>query len=127
MQLIVDERAKRTMFALWCLAWLVVLVASLRPQQEMPFGLWDKLIHFACFAAMTAAVATFCHETRGLLRWFVFTIVMGGLVEVAQYFVPMRSTSFDDFLADAAGATCGLLLALLWLALVVRPLCRAAA
>ena len=64
---------------------------------------------------------------RGLLRWFVFTIVMGGLIEVAQHFAPRRSMSFDDFLADAAGAACGLLLALLWLAVVVRPLRRAAA
>jgi hypothetical protein len=64
-----NERAKRTMFALWCLVWPVVLVASLRPLQQMPFGLPDKLIHFACYAAMTAAVATFCHEGHGLLRW----------------------------------------------------------
>ena len=122
-----DERAKRTMFALWCLAWLVVLIGSFRPLQQMPFGLSDKLIHFACYAAVTAAVATFCHGAGGVLRWSAFTIVMGGLVEVAQHFVPMRSMSFDDFLADAAGAACGLLLALLWLAAVVRPLRRAVA
>ena len=35
--------------------------------------------------------------------------------------------SFDGFLADAAGTACGLLLALLWLAAIVRPLRRAAA
>jgi VanZ family protein len=126
-RLVIDERVKRTMFALWCLAWLVVLVASLRPLQQMPFGLQDEMIHFACYAATTAALATFCHEVRGLLRWSVFTVVMGGLVEVAQHFVPARRPSFDDFLADAAGVACGLLLALLWLAVVVRPLRRVAA
>jgi hypothetical protein len=41
--------------------------------------------------------------------------------------MPMRSMSFDDFLADAAGAACALLLALIWLAAVVRPRRRAAA
>ena len=127
MRLIIHERTKRTMFGLWCVTWLVVLVASLWPLQQMPFGLPDKLVHFACYAAMTAAVATFCQKLRGLLRWFVFTIVMAGLIEAAQHFAPMRSMSFDDFLADAAGAACGLLLALLWLAAVVRPLRRAAA
>jgi VanZ family protein len=76
---------------------------------------------------MTAAVGTFCHGARGLLRWSALTIVIGGLVEVAQHFVPMRSMSFDDFLADAAGAACGLLVALLWLAAVIRPLRRAVA
>ena len=127
MRLIIHERTKRTMFGLWCVTWLVVLVASLWPLQQMPFGLPDKLVHFTCYAAMTSAAATFCHEVRGLLRWFAFTIVMGGLIEVAQHFAPMRSMSFGDFLADAAGAACGLLLALLWLAVVVRPLRRAAA
>ena len=127
MRLIIDERTKRTMFGVWCLIWMVVLAVSLQPLQQMPFGLSDKLIHFAGYAAMTAAAATFCHEARGLLRWSAFTIVMGGLVEVAQHFVPMRSMSFDDFLADAAGAACGLLLAMLWLALIVRPLRRATA
>ena len=126
MRLIIDERAKRTMLGLWCLTWLVVLVASLWPLRQMPFGLPDKLIHFACYAAITAAVATFCHDARGLLRWTAFTIVMGCLIEVAQHFAPMRSMSFGDFLADAAGAACGLPLALLWLAVVVRPLRRAA-
>ena len=127
MRLLIDERTKRTMFGLWCLTWMVVLVVSLRPLQQMPLGLPDKLIHFAGYAAMTAAVATFCHEALGLLRWSAFTIVMGGLVEVAQHFAPMRSMSFDDFLADAAGAVCGLTLALLWLAVVVRPLRRGTA
>ena len=127
MRLIIDERTKRTMFGVWCLTWMVVLVVSLRPLQQMPFGLPDKLIHFAGYGAMTAAAATFCHEARGLLRWSAFTILMGGLVEVAQHFVPMRSMSIHDFLADGAGAVGGLLLGILWLTLVVRPLRRATA
>ena len=63
MRLIIHERTKRTMFGLWCVTWLVVLVASLWPLQQMPFGLPDKLVHFACYAAMTSAAATFCHES----------------------------------------------------------------
>ena len=58
MRLIIHERTKRTMFGLWCVTWLVVLVASLWPLQQMPFGLPDKLVHFACYAAMTSAAAT---------------------------------------------------------------------
>ena len=33
MRLIIHERTKRTMFGLWCVTWLVVLVASLCPLQ----------------------------------------------------------------------------------------------
>ena len=76
---------------------------------------------------MTAAVAGFCHEARGVLGWAAFVVLMGGLVEIGQHFVPTRSMELDDFLADSAGAACGALLALLWLVAVVRPLRRAAA
>ena len=99
---------------------------SLRPLQQLPFGLSDKLIHFTGYWAMAAVVAGFCHEARGVLRWGVFAVVVGGLVEIGQHFVPMRSMDFDDFLADAAGAIWGVLLALAWLALVVWPLRRTA-
>jgi VanZ family protein len=124
LRLLVDERTKQILFRLWCLTWLAILVASLWPLQQMPFGLSDKLIHFAGYWAMAAAVAGFCHEARGVLRWGVLAVAIGGLVEIGQHFVPMRSMDFNDFLADTAGAVCGVLLALLWLALVVWPLRR---
>lgn len=127
LHILVDERTRRVLFCLWCLSWLVVLIASLRPMQALPFGMSDKLIHFLCYAAMTAAVAGFCHDASGVLRWAAFVVLMGGLVEIGQHFVPMRSMDIDDFLADTAGAAGGVLLALLWLAVVVRPLRRAAA
>ncbi len=127
MRILVDERTKRLLFCLWCLLWVGVLIGSLRPGQEMPFGMTDKLTHFLCYAAMTAAVAGFCHEAAAVLRWAAFVLLMGGLVEIAQHFVPTRSMDLADFLADAAGALCGVLLALLWLAVVVRPLRRATA
>ena len=75
---------------------------------------------------MTAAVVGFCHDARGLLGWAAFVVLMGGLVEIGQHFVPTRSMDLDDFLADATGAAVGTLLALLWLVAVVRPLRRAA-
>lgn len=127
MWILVDERTKRVLFGLWCLIWIGVLVGSLQPVQELPLGMSDKLVHFLCYAAMTAAIVGFCHDARGLLGWAAFVVVMGGLVEIGQHFVPTRSMDLDDFLADAAGAAVGTLLALLWLVAVVRPLRRAAA
>jgi VanZ family protein len=84
--------------------WLIVMVTSLEPGPRMPFDLSDKLIHFATFATMTAAVAGFCHEPRGILRWGMLSIMLGGLLELGQHLAPSRSMDIDDFVADAAGA-----------------------
>ncbi len=93
----------------------------------MPFGASDKLLHFATYAAMAAAVAGFCHGARGVLGWAALAAVLGGAVELGQRFVPTRSADLGDFLANLGGVGSGALLALLWLAVVVRPLRRVAA
>jgi VanZ family protein len=47
---------------------------------------------------------------------------MGGLLELGQGLIPSRSLELGDFLANAAGAGCGAILATAWTAVVVRPL-----
>jgi VanZ family protein len=126
LRILIDERVKRVLFWLWCLAWFAMLVVSLRPLQEMPFGISDKLYHFAAYAVMSAAVAGFCHDGRQVLRWTTFSVAMGGLVELGQHFVPLRSMELGDFLANTSGAGVGGAIALLWLSLVIAPLRRAA-
>ena len=103
-----------------------MLIVSLRPMPELAAGLSDKWLHFLTYAVMTAAVAGFCHQLAGVLRWAAFAVLVGGMVEIGQHFTPARSMELGDFLADSAGAACGVLLALLWLVAVVRPLRRAA-
>jgi hypothetical protein len=82
---LVEEKTKQFLFGLWWLGWLIVMVTSLEPGPRMPFDLSDKLIHFATFATMTAAVAGFCHEPRGILRWGMLSIMLGGLLELGQH------------------------------------------
>jgi len=124
MRWLVRNQVKQFLFWLWCLGWLLLVIMSLLPEQELPFGLSDKAIHFASYAAMTAAIAGFCHETRGVMSLGALAILLGGMVELGQHFVPGRTMSLGDFVADAAGASCGTILALLWLAAIVRPLRR---
>jgi VanZ family protein len=127
LRLLVDNRVKRALFTLWCVGWLVVFAVSLRPIEELPYGMSDKLLHLLSYAAMTAGVAGFCHERRGVLGWAGFAVLLGGLVEVAQHFLPPRTMELGDFLANGTGAMIGAAVALAWLGVVVRPLRRAAA
>jgi VanZ family protein len=127
LRLLVDERAKRALFVLWGLGWLALFTVSLRPIEELPYGMSDKLLHLLGYAAMTAGVAGFCHERRGVLGWAGFAVLLGGLVEVAQHFLPPRTMELGDFLANGIGAVIGAALALAWIGVVVTPLRRAAA
>ena len=122
MRLLLDPRLRRAMFVLWCVGWLLILVLCLEPQPEMPIDLSDKSWHFLGYLVMCTGIASFCHDRCGVLLWAGFAVLMGGLVEIAQYFVPGRDAEWADFLADAAGAALGTALTLLWLRLVVDRL-----
>lgn len=127
MRLLLDGRVQRAFFLLWCVGWLVVGVASLRPTTELPYHLSDKLIHVTGYAVMSAAVASFCHAPRGILGWSGLAVLMGAMLELGQFFVPDRQAELLDLLANTSGAALGAMLALGWLLIVVRPLRRAAA
>jgi VanZ family protein len=120
--LFLAEKAKRVFFALWCLAWLIVASKSLEPGMELPLGLSDKVVHFTAYAVMAAAVASFCHVPARVLGWVGLTVAASAVLELGQHFVPSRSMDILDLAANASGAACGALLALLWIALVVRPM-----
>ena len=47
MRWLVRDQVKQFLFWLWCLGWLLLVIMSLLPEQELPFGLSDKAIHFA--------------------------------------------------------------------------------
>ena len=74
---------------------------------------WDKLNHMAAFTALTFTGCLGFPGTRRLL-WGVLPgmLVLGVLIEVAQYFVPGRSCEWLDLGADAVGIACGAALAL---------------
>jgi VanZ family protein len=124
LRILLDRRLKRLMFLLWWVGWLVVLAASLEPSPHLPLALSDKTWHLLGYGAMSAGIASFCHNRRRVLLWAGFTVAMGGLVELAQGFTPSRSPEWGDLLVDAVGAALGAGLALLWLGAVIEPLRR---
>ena len=70
---------------------------------------WDKVVHLAVFATLAIGL-------RAILpAWSIFLIAalslgIGAADELHQYFVPTRHPGLDDWLADAVGTLCGLLL-----------------
>ena len=116
-----DRRARTVLLALWAVGWGVVFYESFRPLQELPLGLSDTTLHLAGYAAMTALSAGFCHAPALLALIAAGTVAGSAAIEVGQSFLPYRSFELLDIAANAAGAAVGVLVALFWLALVVRP------
>ena len=88
---------------------------------------YDKLVHFAMFFALSAAVfIDYYLKHKGKpngYRWLLFGLVIpviyGGLIEVAQENFFARSGDLYDFIADAMGSMSATIIALFYV--YVRP------
>lgn len=84
---------------------------------NMP-GRSDKVIHFTAYALLGASVA-WASRSRGVVsaaKWIVLVSAIGAADEWHQQFIPGRRMDAFDWMADTAGAACGLTLvtALAW-------------
>lgn len=88
---------------------------------------YDKLVHFAMFFALSAAVfIDYYLKHKGKpngYRWLLFGLVIpviyGGLIEVAQENFFARSGDLYDFIADAMGSMSATIAALFYV--YVKP------
>jgi len=78
---------------------------------------WDKVIHmteYFIYSILTGIALLAFDKKRYyfnlLLMIFIITILFGASDELHQYFVPGRSCSIYDFIADAIGGILGLIL-----------------
>ena len=97
------------------IAWaLVIFIQSSFAAVDIPKVEWisvDKVIHMGVFGLLAAlCYVSFIHlstENTFSKNAFVWTaiicMVYGASDELHQYFVPNRSSEFQDWLADAAG------------------------
>ena len=105
----------------WWLGGVLVaaaLVVCLVPGNELPSGfeLSDKVSHFIGHGALAAYFAGLVPK-RSWWKIFVFLLLFGIAVEFAQYFMHAgREGDPRDVVANACGATLGLLLGLLGVA-----------
>jgi VanZ family protein len=117
----------------WIVGWLLVLAATivcLVPGQEVPkpFEYNDKLSHLAGHGVL-AAYFTGLIPRRGWWKIFVYLLIFGAVIEVAQYYMQAgRDGDPRDVLANSAGALLGLIAGYLgisrWPKLVIWALGR---
>ncbi len=81
---------------------VLVLYLATKSGLDLPVQVWDKLKHAAAFFVLSALlVPAFPRFT--LAKRCVAALAFGALIELVQYFLPYRSASGLDLLADGVG------------------------
>ena len=86
------------------------LAPSLAPPGEYGF---DKFLHAGAYGLLAGLLTLTTRTRRAGMAAIALAIAYGGLVEIAQSFIPERMGSWEDFAANSIGALLagGLLLA----------------
>lgn len=101
------QRLFRASFFLGVIA---ICVASLVPVEELPsIEIWDKLEHALAYGAVAAlGAAGWAGRRRAWLMLGFGLAALGGMLEIAQSFVPGRMTDAGDALANVVGVVAGI-------------------
>jgi VanZ family protein len=83
---------------------------SLTPVDQYPIDIWDKLVHFFVYAIFVGIAGYVAGSNKNLVRITCGIILYGALLEVIQSFVPGRSMSALDCVANSLGALSALLI-----------------
>ncbi len=105
--------------------WFIISTILLTlPGSDIPKAGWldkiyfDKIVHVGMFALLSVlwcfALLKKTSDRKKLRQWFlsvaIIWIIYGIAMEFVQrYFIPGRSFDINDMIADAAGATAGLI------------------
>ena len=105
--------ARRGILAVWLLSAAMIGYLSLLPGIELPVSFWnaDKIYHCLAYAWLGALpLWGFASQGRGRAAAYAM-VVLGGLLEWGQSFVPGRTASTGDAVANAVGVFLGIWLA----------------
>jgi VanZ family protein len=108
----------RIEWGIGCLLVVAAVVACLMPMQELPTSLqlFDKVSHIAGHATLAVYFAGLVPRRRWW-KIFVFLLLLGAAIEVAQHFLHAgREGDPRDVVANSVGALLGLLVGRLGLA-----------
>ena len=104
-----DLRARKIDIYATIIIAIAIGLATLTPVEKLPqVSGSDKVYHLISFAILTLPIAII----RKRLTWIMFSVSVtyGGVIELLQPLVN-RNCEMADFLADAAGAVLGVLVA----------------
>lgn len=101
---------RRAVMAVWLVSVALTVYLSLRDQIELPVDFWnaDKLYHGLAYAWLGGLpLWAFASGERGRAAAYCM-IPLGGILEWGQSFLPARSASMGDAVANALGVFVGL-------------------
>jgi VanZ family protein len=103
-----DPQLRSLCRLIFALSVVTVLVLSLLPGPYMPhFRLSDKICHFIAYCETAASGWLAYRLAPGLKFVLPGLIALGGAIELAQHYVPGRSTDILDFTANSLGVLAG--------------------
>ncbi len=87
----------------WVL-WILSTVLMLLPASELPaVNIWDKAEHAMTFAALMALAWPAYHHRFTAQKLALYLVCYGIAIECIQHFIPSRSFSVLDMVADSIG------------------------
>ena len=92
----------------------------LTPVTVVSPGSWDKLIHFSAFFVL-AVLATLGWRSGGATSRILLLLGYAAATELLQHFIPGRSFSLLDWLADGLGTVSAVVLSLQALQRLPQP------
>lgn len=88
---------------------IVIEYLALTPQHiEVLDGLWDKQNHLTAFFVLFILLS-FAYAHFSTLKKIALLLLVGFQIEAIQYFIPGRSSSFMDIVADSIGIIIGVI------------------
>ncbi|MDP3588113.1 MAG: VanZ family protein [Sulfuricurvum sp.] len=88
---------------------IVIEYLALTPQHiEVLDGLWDKQNHFIAFFVLFILLS-FAYTHFSTRKKIALLLLVGFQIEATQYFIPGRSSSFMDIVADSIGIIIGVI------------------
>lgn len=96
----------------WGVSICIVTGYSLIPKIDFPVDFWnaDKLYHLAAYGWLAVLPMTGFAVRRTAVLAALSMIILGVLLETAQYYIPGRLFSFLDIISNTAGVFLGIIL-----------------
>ncbi len=82
---------------------IIFCLSVIRTGPDLPGGLSDKFYHTIAFLILSCLAGTSFPKTGSSFYQPVVLLLYGIVIEVVQYFLPYRSFSIADMVADAGG------------------------